>query len=53
MRYTVRKSLIWVVGRIWMPSAVYSQVITLSGYDIENMRDGRARMPERRTHRTR
>lgn len=38
MKYTVRKSLVWIVGRIWMPAIVCSQVLTLSNYDVENIR---------------
>ena len=39
MRYTVRKSVIDVVGRIWMPAIVASSRIVLTSHDIENMRD--------------
>lgn len=39
MKYTVRKSIIRVVGRIWMPAVIASNVITMSTYDINNARD--------------
>ena len=39
MRYTVRKSVVCVVGKIWMPSVTCGQEIVLRDYDIENMRD--------------
>lgn len=38
MKYTVRKSFVEIVGRIWMPACVCGQVINASQYDIENMR---------------
>lgn len=39
MRYTVRKSLVWIVGHIWMPpDLICSQVLTLSQYDIETIK---------------
>lgn len=40
MRYIVRKSLIWVIGYIWMPSNVLcSYTYTLTDHDIENCKD--------------
>jgi len=39
MRYQVRKSIVDVVGRIWMPAVVCSLRKELSSYDLENMRD--------------
>lgn len=39
MKYTVRTSVIDVIGRIWMPSTVAATTLTLSGYDVENARD--------------
>jgi hypothetical protein len=39
MKYTVRQSVIDVVGRIWMPAAVCSLRITMSAHDVENARD--------------
>lgn len=39
MKYTVRKSIVRVVGRIWMPAVIASNVITMSAYDIDNARD--------------
>jgi hypothetical protein len=38
MRCTVRKSLVRVVGHIWMPNAVCSMVYTLRQYDIDNIK---------------
>jgi hypothetical protein len=38
MRYTVRKSFIDVVGKIWMPAVTCSLRINLRAYDIENIR---------------
>ena len=40
MRYMVRKSIVEVVGKIWMPSVTCAQTYTLSEYDVENCRDG-------------
>lgn len=37
MRYTVRKSVIQVIGTIWMPTATCAQEKVLSGYDLENI----------------
>ncbi len=39
MKYLVRKSVVDVVGRIWMPQAVCSLRITMSQYDLDNARD--------------
>ena len=39
MKYIVRKSIIEIVGRIWMPAVVCSQRQVLSDYDIRNMKD--------------
>ena len=43
MRYMVRKSVVDVLGRLWMPMSVASLRIELSAYDVENARgeDGR------------
>ena len=39
-RYTVRKSYVDVVGKIWMPQHVtVAMRYPVSGYDMENMRD--------------
>lgn len=38
MRYTVRKSVVWIVGKIWIPMVTCSQTIELRAYDIENIR---------------
>jgi hypothetical protein len=39
MRYEVRKSVIDVVGYIWMPHTTAAMSYTVSSYDIENMRE--------------
>lgn len=39
MRYTVRKSVVQVVGTIWMPMTTAATEYTLTGYDVENARD--------------
>jgi len=40
MRYVVRKSIVEVVGEIWMPyGTVCATTYTLSGYDVENCRN--------------
>jgi len=39
MRYTVRKSVVQVVGKLWMPMSTGATEYTLSGYDVENARD--------------
>lgn len=38
MRYIVRKSIIRIVGQIWMPATVCAQVRELSSYDVGNIR---------------
>jgi antirestriction protein len=44
MRYVVRKSIIEVLGVIWMPSVECGQLLTLSGYDVENAKDDEGRL---------
>ena len=40
MKYTVRKSIIEIVGGIWWPmGATCAQTQTLSAYDVENCKD--------------
>lgn len=39
MRYTIRKSVIQVIGKIWMPAILCAQEMTLSAYDVENAKD--------------
>lgn len=39
MRYTVRKSLIQVIGRIWMPDQYVAHTYDLTIYDVENAKD--------------
>lgn len=39
MRYVVRKSIVQMVGTIWMPSITAASTIEMSGYDVENARD--------------
>lgn len=39
MKYTVRRSVIDVVGKIWMPATKAGTELTLSPYDVENCRD--------------
>ncbi len=39
MRYTVRKSVVRVIGRIWMPAIMAAQQIELSSYDLDNAKD--------------
>lgn len=39
MRYTVRKSVVQLIGTIWMPSTTCGQEKTLSDYDVNNIRD--------------
>jgi hypothetical protein len=39
MRYTVRKSVIFVVGKIWMPAVTCGQEIVLHNSDVENCKD--------------
>ncbi len=39
MRYTVRKSVVWLVGHIWQPGiGPCSQMLSLRAYDVENIR---------------
>jgi hypothetical protein len=44
MRYTVRKSIVEVVGELWMPSTNAATTITMSEYDIENARDDEGKL---------
>lgn len=39
MKYTVRKSVVELIGTIWMPAVQCGQCKTLSDYDVENCRD--------------
>jgi len=39
MRYTVTRSVVRVVGRIWMPNVVAAMDYTLDGYAMDNARD--------------
>jgi hypothetical protein len=39
VRYTVRKSVVRVIGQIWMPSTTAAQTYELSDYDVDNARD--------------
>ena len=40
MRYTIRESLLSVIGKIWMPyGAVCAQEYTLDDYDLANATD--------------
>lgn len=39
MRYIVRKNIIQLVGRIWLPPVITGQEIALSQYDVDNCRD--------------
>jgi hypothetical protein len=38
MRYVVRKSIVRIVGNIWMPATVCAQTRELSSYDVGNIR---------------
>ena len=38
MKHTVRKSVVRLIGYIWMPAALAAQEKQLSVYDIENIR---------------
>jgi hypothetical protein len=37
MRYTVRKSVILVLGRIWMPDTEAGTIYELNAYDVGNI----------------
>lgn len=39
MKYLVRKSIVRVVGKIWMPSIVCAREIEMSDYDLQNATD--------------
>lgn len=39
MKYLVRKSIVMVVGEIWMPSVVCAQEIVMRDYDLQNATD--------------
>ena len=38
MKYTVRESIIWVVGTIWMPAVEAATHYKLSQYDVDNIK---------------
>jgi hypothetical protein len=38
MRYTVRKSFIQVIGKIWMPAVTCAMQYDLTSYDVENIK---------------
>lgn len=39
MRYTVRKSIVQVIGRIWMPAVTCAQTYTLDSSALENIKE--------------
>ena len=39
MKYTVRKSIVMIVGKIWMPQITAGMTKELSQYDVDNCRD--------------
>jgi len=39
MKYLVRKSIVKVVGKIWMPNVTRAQVIEMCDYDLQNATD--------------
>lgn len=39
MRYMVRKSIVEILGTIWMPMVECGQRQELRSYDVENLRD--------------
>jgi hypothetical protein len=39
MRYVVQKSVVQVIGHIWMPAVTAAMEYQLSSYDVENARD--------------
>lgn len=44
MKYLVKKSVVDVVGRIWMPQIVCSLRIEMRQYDLDNARDNDGRI---------
>lgn len=44
MRYTVRESVIWVYGTIWMPVGTGGTTYTLTDSDVSNARDDDGRL---------
>ena len=44
MKYIVCKSVIYVVGHLWMPDIIASQQITVSAYDVRYLRDDRGKI---------
>lgn len=41
MKYTVTKSVIWVLGVMWMPPVPATMTLELDDYDINNLRSRR------------
>lgn len=39
MRYLVTKSIVNVIGKIWMPSITAAQTYTLNSFEVENATD--------------
>lgn len=44
MKITIRKSVVRVIGRIWMPAAVCAMEYQLNAYQVENAKDDQGRI---------
>jgi hypothetical protein len=44
MKYTVRKSIVRVLGRLWMPACLATTERELSSYDVTNASDDEGRL---------
>jgi hypothetical protein len=40
MKYTVTKSVVQVIGTIWLPTVTAALDYTLDGFDVENLKEG-------------
>ena len=39
MQYLIQKSIVQIIGVIWMPAVTCAKELTLSPYDVDNARD--------------
>lgn len=44
MKITIRKSLVRVIGRIWMPAGICAMEYQLNAYQVENAKDDQGRI---------
>lgn len=50
MKYTVRRSIVDVLGYIWMPNVPAAMTLTLSDYDVGNAKDEEGKITRDSVH---